>query len=84
MIDWISFNSLNGRMYKHRIVIRNGTRKDKPFFIRLYNPTEIRKLLQNAGLELYRILGSWDSQPISTESRRMVIIARKPNIYGVI
>jgi hypothetical protein len=84
MIDWISFNSLNGRMYNHRIVIRNGTRKDKPFFIRLYNPTEIRKLLQNAGLELYRILGIWDSQPISTESRRMVIIARKPNIYGVI
>jgi hypothetical protein len=31
MIDRISFNSLNGRMYNHRIVIRNGTRKDNLF-----------------------------------------------------
>jgi len=38
MIDRLSFDTLTGRLYNHRIVIRNGVRKDKPFFVRLYNP----------------------------------------------
>jgi SAM-dependent methyltransferase len=71
-------DSMSGRFYNHRIVIRNGVRKDKPFFVRLYNPNEIRDLLRQAGLEVYRMYGGWDARPVSTESRRMVIIARKP------
>jgi hypothetical protein len=30
-----------------------------------------------AGMEVENIFGGWDAQPLSTESRRMVIIARK-------
>jgi len=78
MIDRSTFDSLSGRLYNQRLVIRDGVRRDKPFFVRLYNPTEIRDLLGQAGFEIYRLYGGWDGSPISTESRRMVIIARKP------
>jgi hypothetical protein len=51
--------------------------KDKPFSIRLYNATEIRDLLNRIGLEDYKLLDE-NSQPLSANSRRMVVIARKP------
>lgn len=77
MIDRNTFDGVSGRLYNRRIVIRDGVRRDKPFFVRLYSPTEIRDLLHEAGLEIYKMYGDWDGQPISTESRRMIIIARK-------
>ena len=77
LIDRMSFDSLTGRMQNRRILIRDGVRKDMPFFVRLYNPSEIRPLLAQAGLELYKVYGDWGGQPLSPESRRMVIIAKK-------
>jgi hypothetical protein len=53
-------------------------RKDKPFSVRLYNPSEIKNMLTAAGLQLSKIYSGYDGEPISTESRRMVIIAKKP------
>ena len=78
MIDRVTFDTLTGKMHNHRIVIRNGIRKDKPFFVRLYNPTEITQLLHVAGFEVHDLLGDWEGQPVSTELRRMIVIARKP------
>jgi len=78
MIDRISFNSLQGRIYNQRIVFRDGVRKDKPNFTRLYNPQEIKALLTQAGLELDQIYGGWDAKEYTSESHRMVVIARKP------
>ena len=77
MIDRISFDTDTGRMYNDRIIIRDSVRKDMRFFVRLYNPSEIRALLDFAGLDLYRLYGDWDGSPVSSESRRMIIIARK-------
>lgn len=77
MIDRNRFDMLSGRLYNQRIVIRNGERRDKPFFIRLYSATEVRDLLLQAGLALEQVYGGWEGQPLSTESRRMIIIARK-------
>mgnify|MGYP001341666697 CR=1 FL=1 len=57
MINRNSFDMLSGRWHNQRIVIRNGIRKDKPFSIRLYNPTEIRKLDQKAGKEVTHLYG---------------------------
>jgi SAM-dependent methyltransferase len=79
MIDRNSFDSLHGRLYNKRVVFRDGIRKDKPFFVRLYNPNEIQALITQAGLEVEHLYGGWDAQAISTESRRMVVIARKPS-----
>jgi 2-polyprenyl-3-methyl-5-hydroxy-6-metoxy-1,4-benzoquinol methylase len=80
MIDRLSFDSLTGRMYNKRIVIRDGIRKDKPFSVRLYNPSEMRAWLSQAGLEMMDIFGDYDSHPVTEESRRMIILARKPEI----
>lgn len=77
MMNRIAFDATLGRLYNRRIVIRNGKRKDKPFFVRLYNPTEIRDLLKVVGLSIYKMYADFDSQPFTSESRRMVIIARK-------
>jgi SAM-dependent methyltransferase len=77
MIDRISFQTETGRMYNNRIVVRDGVRKDKPFFVRLYNPSEMRTLVDQAGLELYKMYGDWEGGPLSSKSRSMIIIARK-------
>jgi SAM-dependent methyltransferase len=75
-IDRLSFDPLSGRMHNHRIVIRDGIRKDKPFSIRLYSATEIRDLVNRAGLRVNQIVDS-NSEPLSATSRRMVVVARK-------
>ncbi|MEW5868736.1 MAG: class I SAM-dependent methyltransferase [Chloroflexota bacterium] len=77
MIDRITFDSLTGRLHNRRIVIRNGVRKDKPYSVRMYNPSEIKALLETSGLQIQQFCSDWEGNPISTESRRMIIIARK-------
>jgi 2-polyprenyl-3-methyl-5-hydroxy-6-metoxy-1,4-benzoquinol methylase len=77
MIDRLSFDSLQGKYYNKRIVFRDGVRKDKPFYIRLYNPQEITQLLSLAGLELECLYGDFDASEFSSTSRRMVVVARK-------
>jgi len=78
MIDRMSFDSLQGRSYNRRVVFRDGVRKDKPFSVRLYNPNEIQSLITRAGLLLEHIYGGWETQELTPESNRMVVIARKP------
>ncbi len=78
MIDRGSFDTATGRWYNRRIVIRDGIRKDKPFFVRLYNPTEMEQIITAVGMEMHKITGGFDSQPLSNDSSRMVIITRKP------
>jgi SAM-dependent methyltransferase len=78
MIDRNHFDSITGRLYNRRIVIRDGVRRDKPFFVRLYNPSEILELLNKVGLGLETLLGGYDGQPVSPDSRRMVVVAKKP------
>jgi SAM-dependent methyltransferase len=77
MIDRHFFDSLSGRLYNRRIVIREGVRRDKPFFIRMYNASEINSLLEQAGLKIKNIYADWDSNPLTIDSRRLVVIAQK-------
>jgi hypothetical protein len=58
-------------------VIRNGKRRDTQYFVRVYNPTEIRDLLSRAGFEIYKIYGGWDAESFTSDSRRMIILAQK-------
>jgi hypothetical protein len=78
MIDRHSFNGILGRFYNKRVVFRDGVRKDKPFFVRIYNPNELQTLINQAGMELHHIYGGWDGKEFSSESHRMVVIARRP------
>jgi SAM-dependent methyltransferase len=77
IINRLSFEVHTGRFHNRRIIVRNGVRRDKPFSIRLYNVQEIRALLGRVGLEVAKVLGD-DDQPLSAQSRRLVVIARKP------
>ncbi len=45
--------------------------------IRLYTLTEMIALLRAAGLSFEQVLGSFDSEPYSLTSRRMIVLARK-------
>lgn len=78
MIDRNSFDPVTGRSTNRRIVIRNGVRRDKAFSVRLYNASEIRDLLPRAGLEVQGLYAGWDLAPFALESRRLVIVARRP------
>ena len=78
LINRNSFDTVTGRWQNRRIVIRDGVRKDKPFSIRLYNPAEIRGLLEAVGLQVRGMYGNWDAQPLSTDARGIVVIAGKP------
>ena len=77
MIDRNKFDPLFGRLYNSRIVIREGSRRDIPFFLRLYNATEIIRILKQAGLMLTQISGDWNGKPFGEDSKRMILIAGK-------
>jgi SAM-dependent methyltransferase len=76
-INRLSFDVLSGRFHNRRILIRDGVRKDKPFSIRLYNATEIRDLLNRAGLQVRKMVG-YGGQPLSADSRGILVVAPKP------
>ncbi len=78
MINRSSFDMLTGRWNNQRIVIRDGVRKDKPFSIQLYNPTQIQNMLADAGLEVLHLYADWSGQPLTPDARGMAIIAQKP------
>jgi len=77
MIDRNQFDPISGRLYNSRIIMRDGNRRDAPFFLRLYNPTEIIRILSENGLSLIKIVGDWTGKPFDEYSKRMIIIARK-------
>jgi SAM-dependent methyltransferase len=77
LINRCSVDSHSGRFMNRRIVIRDSIRKDKPFSIRLYNVAKMRQLLNWVGLVDHQFV-EIDGRPLSSSSRQMVVIARKP------
>ncbi|HEY8395069.1 MAG TPA: class I SAM-dependent methyltransferase [Thermaerobacter sp.] len=77
LIDAHSFDPVRGRIYTCRTVIRDGRVRRARFFVRLYTPAEMAGLLRRAGME---VLGFYDetAAPLSLDSRRMVVVARRP------
>ncbi|MDD5091209.1 MAG: class I SAM-dependent methyltransferase [Candidatus Wallbacteria bacterium] len=77
MIDRVRFDSITGRTYNKRIVIRNGKIKHKPFFVRQYCYTEMRDLLTQAGFTIREVFGSFDGEKFESESIKMIVVAEK-------
>jgi hypothetical protein len=77
MIDRNRFDPITGRLYNARIIIRDGRRRDAPFFLRLYNPTEIIALLEKEGLHVEKCCADWERKPFNSDSKRMILIAGK-------
>ncbi len=77
MIDRHHFDALTGRLLNKRIYIRDGRRTDAPFSLRLYCYTELRDLLEIAGLRIQALYGDWDGRPFATGSGRLIVVAGK-------
>lgn len=76
-IDRNTIDSERGLWINRRVIIRNGVRKDSPFFIRLYNPNEIRYLLSDTGFADISFYCDWEGNPVSINSGKMITVARK-------
>lgn len=77
MIDRHHFDTRTGRLVDQRIIVRGGEVKRRPFSIRLYTLSEIALLLGAAGLAVTDTFGDFRGAPLTLQSRRMVIVARK-------
>jgi SAM-dependent methyltransferase len=77
MIDRLEYDEQTSRLYNRRIVIRDGERRDKPFFLRLYDLEEIKTLLSQVGFTSLRFYSNWEAEPLSPDARRMVITAKR-------
>lgn len=77
MIDRNRFDPVTGRLHNDRIIIRDGQRRDTPFYLRVYSATEITALLERRGLAVKKIFADWTGRPFDAESGRMIVVARK-------
>ena len=77
MIDRGSYDPLTGRWPTERIVVRDGRVRRFRYFVRAFTFTELRGWLRDAGFEPVDGCGN-DGEPLSMDSRRMVVVARKP------
>jgi SAM-dependent methyltransferase len=64
LIDRNRFEPRTGRLYNDRIIIRNGQRRDSPFFLRVYSATEITALLERRGLIVKKNLRGLEQEAV--------------------
>jgi len=73
------FDFLGGRNHGHWTFIwSDGTRSELVHSVRTYAPHELASMLARAGLEVKGAWGDWDTSELSFESRRLILLARKP------
>ncbi|MDO8588738.1 MAG: hypothetical protein Q7T82_17045 [Armatimonadota bacterium] len=73
------FDVFTGRSSCREItILADGERKESNHVIRLYTYNEIEKMLISAGLKVESVYGDFDSSPFTLASRRMMVIAQKP------
>ncbi len=64
-------------------LLPDGTRRAmSDLHIRLYTLTEMIKTLGNAGLTLQNVYGGFRGEPYSVNTRRMIVLASKPELGG--
>jgi SAM-dependent methyltransferase len=78
-LDRTTFDLTTGRADTQRTFydLRSGERKDYSFNLRLYTPPEYRRILGQAGFAEVSFYGGLDRSPLTRESRRLVVLARK-------
>lgn len=76
-VDRCSFDPVNGWIINKRVVFRKGKKRETPFFVRIYNASEIRTLLHQAGFKEIRFFGDWQSGPLTYSSIRLIAIGKK-------
>ena len=67
------------RLRQARIIAEpNGARRHKDFDLRQYTHSEMVALLERCGLTWQRTFGGFDLSEFTAESKRMLVVARKP------
>ncbi len=73
-----TFDHLSGRMETRWIfVARDGVRYERPSSIRLYTASELRAMLERAGLQVTNLFGDYDGSPYTWDSQRLIIVATR-------
>lgn len=79
LLDRIVFNFETGRLDNHRtIVAKDGTRSPSFVSLRLYTLTELKSLIERAGLVYTRCWGGFEGGAYGMDSPRMIVLAGKP------
>jgi hypothetical protein len=67
---------------RHRVtdllIHPDGSRSERWHRFRFYTLTELARMLREVGLEVQRTWGGFDGSPYDLESRRLIVVARKP------
>ena len=75
----VKYDSASGQLSDYRTVIdlSTGAVQESVNRIRFYFPTELKEMLESAGLKVRAMYGDFDYSPFLTESRRLITIAEK-------
>lgn len=72
------FDVLTGRWREAMSWTENGITDSTAYSIRLYSATEMTDMFRRAGLKLVRACGWFDGTEYDIDSRRMILLARRP------
>jgi SAM-dependent methyltransferase len=73
-----TFDHLSGRMETRWVcVARDGVRYERLSSVRLYTTSELRTMLERAGLKVTNLFGDYDGSPYSWDSQRLIVVACK-------
>lgn len=79
VLDQISFNLETGRLDNHRTIVGPDGRRQPSFVsLRVYTLTELKALLERAGLAYVQAWGNFDGTAYGMDTPRMIALARKP------
>jgi SAM-dependent methyltransferase len=74
-----TFDHLSGRMETRWVcVARDGVRYERLSSVRLYTASELKTMLERAGLKVTNLFGDYDGSPYSWDSQRLIVVACKP------
>jgi SAM-dependent methyltransferase len=74
-----TFDHLSGRMEtRWGCVARDGVRYERLSSVRLYTASELRTMLERAGLKVTNLFGDYDGSPYSWDSQRLIVVSCKP------
>jgi len=77
MLDDRRYDLVTGRIDSHVTYLAAEGKVERDTSIRAYTPTELGGLLGQVGLEAASWYGGFDASPLTLESRRLIVVARK-------
>ena len=78
LLEQVSFNFEMGRLDSHRTIVgKDGARTPAHVSLRVYTLTEVKALIEKAGLIYDRSWGAFDGSAYGMDSPRLIVLARR-------